>query len=191
MNQLQIDSLRDLAIEYLPRAQTDREQIKKVGGTFADFYRRLAFTSVMVRSNAGITAVEYAAANLLESISLLYIEQDEPLSKRAQADILSRLARDAKELCALTGRVISWLDALPAPPDTAPEPEPEIPSSRIPRHSIAGRMLTTKEAAEVLGYAEQTLRMWASKESGPLRPKRPTKKLLWSGDEILSLLSCK
>jgi hypothetical protein len=58
MNQLQIDSLRDLAIEYLPRAQTDREQIKKVGGTFADFYRRLAFTSVMVRSNAGITAVE-------------------------------------------------------------------------------------------------------------------------------------
>jgi Helix-turn-helix domain len=195
MQTLQIHSLRDLAIDNLPRAKADRDQIKRYGGTFDDLYRRLFHTSIMVRGNAGTTAVEYAAANVLESVSLLCIGPEEdakPLTTSDRTNILRNLVANAKELCSLTGQVIPWLDALPTTPDPEPtahrEPSNQSP---LPSPSIAGRFLTTKDAATVLGYSEQTLRKWSSTESGPLSPRKAGRKLLWSGDEILTLLKNK
>jgi predicted DNA-binding transcriptional regulator AlpA len=192
MNQLQIDSLRDLAIAHLPRANADREQINRYGGTHADFHRRLAVTAVMVRAKAGTTAVEYAAANVLETVSLLSGEHDEALSHPIRTGLLQKLTRDAQELCALTGKVVSWLDALPATPVPEREEESPAPAALTPLPSIAGRFLSTKEAAEVLGYKEQTLRQWASNEAGPIRPvKKVGRHNRWAGDEILALMAKK
>lgn len=45
-------------------------------------------------------------------------------------------------------------------------------------------LLTTKEAARLLGYAEQTLRKWALYENGPINPIRHGRSLRWSKAEI-------
>lgn len=48
--------------------------------------------------------------------------------------------------------------------------------------------LTTKEAAIQLGRAEQTLRMWAAYESGPIKPLRVHGRLAWPVTEIKRVL---
>jgi len=51
-------------------------------------------------------------------------------------------------------------------------------------------LLTTSECAELLRRSEQTLRVWAMNESGPISPVR-TKKgapLLWRRRDIESLI---
>jgi predicted DNA-binding transcriptional regulator AlpA len=188
MTPTQIDSLRDLAIEHLPRAKADRAQIQRFSGTPTDFYSRLAHTAVMVRANASATALECAAANVLEAVALLCMQREEPLTRKERDDTLGRLAAAAKELCALTGTAFPWLASV-----ASPEPEEEAPAPVKPQPllSIAGRFLTTKEAAKALGYAEQTLRGWASTEGGPIRPSKLGRQNRWSGDEILALLSRK
>ena len=45
-------------------------------------------------------------------------------------------------------------------------------------------LLTTKEAARLLGYAEQTLRKWALYENGPISPIRHGRSLRWSKAEV-------
>ncbi|WP_347452879.1 helix-turn-helix domain-containing protein [Acinetobacter thermotolerans] len=45
-------------------------------------------------------------------------------------------------------------------------------------------VLTTKEAARLLGYAEQTLRKWALYENGPINPIRYGRTLRWSKAEV-------
>lgn len=45
-------------------------------------------------------------------------------------------------------------------------------------------LLTTKEAARLLGYAEQTLRKWALYENGPINPIRHGRSLRWSKAEV-------
>ena len=42
-----------------------------------------------------------------------------------------------------------------------------------------GHVLTTRDAAAVLGRAPQTLRKWACLECGPLRPVRINGRLAW------------
>ena len=49
--------------------------------------------------------------------------------------------------------------------------------------------LPTAEAAFHLGRQSQTLRAWASSESGPLRPLRINGRLSWPVDAIRKLLS--
>jgi hypothetical protein len=49
-------------------------------------------------------------------------------------------------------------------------------------------VLPTVEAARHLMRQEQTLRIWASRESGPLRPIRVGGRLGWKTAEILALL---
>lgn len=193
MNQLQIDSLRDLAIEHLPRAQADREQIKRYGGSHADLYRKLAVTAVVVRAKAGTLAIEFAAANVLDTVTLLCLEREEPLLSSTRIELMYRLTKDAKELCALTGKTIAWLDLLATPPEPAPPEEVEEATAQSPpSFPLAGRLLSTREAAQVLGYAPQTLRKWASDESGPIRPiKKAGAHNRWSGDEILALMASK
>lgn len=48
--------------------------------------------------------------------------------------------------------------------------------------------LTTAEAAFHLCRAKQTLRLWASREDGPLRPLRVNGRLAWPVAEIRRLL---
>jgi hypothetical protein len=175
MTPIQIDFLRDFAIDKLPRAKSDREQTR-LGG---NLYERLAFTSAMVRGKAGTTATEYAAATVLESVCLL----QQPLSTKQRADTLHNLTDAANGLCLHSGKTIAWLGEVAPPP---PEPKPEPPAMPLP--SIAGKWLSTKEAAEALGFAVQTLRGWSSTESGPIRPVRVARSLKWSGDDILTVL---
>ncbi len=48
--------------------------------------------------------------------------------------------------------------------------------------------LTTAHAAFHLGRAQQTLRIWACNESGPLRPVRVNGRLAWPVSEIKRVL---
>lgn len=187
MTPAQIDSLRDLAIAHLPRAQSDRAQAQRYGGSASDFYRRLAVTAAMVRGTAGSTAIECASAKVLEAVCLLSLNRDEPLTTTQRAATLDNLVAAANELCALSGSVVTWLADRPVTPEPIEEAAKPLPVQSAP--AIAGRFLTTKEAAKALGVAEQTLRGWASQEGGPIRPSgKVGRHNRWSGDEILALL---
>lgn len=48
--------------------------------------------------------------------------------------------------------------------------------------------IPTREASRHLGRADQTLRVWAMDDSGPLRPVRVNGRLLWSVADIKRLL---
>lgn len=180
MTPAQIDFLRDFAIDNLPRAKLVRANISRTGG---NLYDQLAFSSVMALANPGTTAAEHAAASVLESVCLLRRQQS-PLFPNQRADKLHHLTAAAHALCLHTGKTITWLGEA-APPEPAQE-QPPAPAKPLP--SIAGRWLSTKEAAGALGFAEQTLRSWASTETGPIRPTRAGRALRWSGDSILALL---
>ena len=181
MTPAQIDFLRDFAIDNLPRAQANRKQAHLTGG---DLYSILAGSTLMVRGKAGTTAIEYAAAAMLESVCLL---QRPLLTPKERDDTLHNLLVAAHDLCLHTGKIISWLAAASLePPPAQPQPPPAQP---LP--SIAGKWLSTKEAAEFLGYREQTLRHWSSSQSGPIHPSKLGRYLKWSGDDILAVLSKK
>lgn len=49
--------------------------------------------------------------------------------------------------------------------------------------------LPTSEAAGHLNRAQQTLRIWACREDGPIRPIRINGRLAWKTDDIRRLLS--
>ena len=178
MTPAQIDFLRDFAIDNLPRAQADRIQVSRKGG---DLYTQLAFTAVMVRGKASTTAIEYAAANVLESVCLL----QQSLSTKHRADTLHNLVNAANNLCLQTGTTIPWLAAAVLEPELE-QAQPAPPAKPLP--SIAGRSFSTSEAAELLGFKEQTLRQWASSQSGPIQPTKVARRLKWSGDDILAVL---
>lgn len=55
-------------------------------------------------------------------------------------------------------------------------------------HQEVRATLPTSEAALHLNRAQQTLRLWACRENGPLRPKRVNGRLAWSVAEIKNLL---
>ena len=48
--------------------------------------------------------------------------------------------------------------------------------------------LPTREAAKHLGRAQQTLRLWACLENGPIRPRRVNGRLAWPVADIRKLL---
>ena len=49
-------------------------------------------------------------------------------------------------------------------------------------------VLPTHEAAAHLGRAPQTLRLWACKEDGPIRPLRINGRLAWRVDDLRKLV---
>lgn len=49
--------------------------------------------------------------------------------------------------------------------------------------------VTTREAAAMLGLAEQTLRRYSCDGTGPIRPRRLNGRLRWSVAEIRALLA--
>ncbi|CAG9163844.1 helix-turn-helix domain-containing protein [Cupriavidus pinatubonensis] len=50
-------------------------------------------------------------------------------------------------------------------------------------------LVTNKEAAHILSRSEQTLRVWASSENGPIRPLRVHGRLMWKVVDLASLLN--
>lgn len=48
--------------------------------------------------------------------------------------------------------------------------------------------LTTRQAAALLGRAQQTLHKWATYQTGPLEPKRVNGRLLWPINELQKLI---
>lgn len=56
----------------------------------------------------------------------------------------------------------------------------EVPSDRP--------TLSTKEAAYLLNRAPQTLRVWATYENGPIRPRRVNRRLLWATEDVMQLI---
>ena len=65
-------------------------------------------------------------------------------------------------------------------PNATPNYKPLVEETRT--------TLPTKEAAFQLSRAQQTLRLWAMSESGPLRPIRINGRLHWRTEDIRKLL---
>lgn len=55
-------------------------------------------------------------------------------------------------------------------------------------HEIQRHALTTREAAHHLNRAQQTLRLWACRDDGPIRPLRINGRLAWPTAEIRRVL---
>lgn len=62
-------------------------------------------------------------------------------------------------------------------------------SSFLPLDLEVRLALTTKEAAFHLNRSEQTLRLWACKQNGPLQPVRINGRLAWLVAEIRRVLA--
>ncbi len=58
----------------------------------------------------------------------------------------------------------------------------------VPLAQEARSALPTPEAARHLNRAEQTLRLWACREDGPIRPIRVNGRLAWPVASIKSVL---
>ena len=61
--------------------------------------------------------------------------------------------------------------------------QPVTPLAQEARHA-----LPTREAARHLNRAQQTLRLWACQENGPVRPIRINGRLAWPVADIRRLL---
>lgn len=61
-----------------------------------------------------------------------------------------------------------------------PLPSPEFP----PLESVTRPAVETEAAAYYLNRRPQTLRSWACKEDGPIRPRRINGRLAWPVSEI-------
>ena len=57
-----------------------------------------------------------------------------------------------------------------------------------PIHEERRPLVETRQAAFYLLREEQTLRVWASQENGPIRPVRVGRRLGWRMDEIRRLV---
>lgn len=191
MKQLHIDALRDIAIEHIPRAKKIRDQAR--GQPKDDLCLSLYGTMVSVLATARTPAKEQAAARLLQYVMQLSFSGDDiKLTAAERKRVEGYAIAAANELCILTERTIPWLPAtleeVPEP-EALPAPAPitqAAPPIALPPPDIN---LTTAETARLLNRADQTLRGWASKDDGPLRPIRcGTKRLAWSSNDVRRLM---
>lgn len=58
----------------------------------------------------------------------------------------------------------------------------------VPLESEPRATLPTREAARHLNRADQTLRLWACHENGPIRPRRVNGRLEWPVADLCRLL---
>ena len=185
MKPFQMDALRDFAIEHLPRAQKEREQAKRYGTYQEDYYRHLFVTSTMTLGVATLTAIERAAASLLEQVMLHCLGH-------GYIGIESHIVEIANELRILTGTAIPWLDSLPAPA-APPQCEPPAPALPAKQSTLEpGQFLTTAEAAEALKRKTNTLLKWAMNENGPINPvSKVGREHRWLSDHVIAVLNGK
>ncbi|HPW27997.1 MAG TPA: hypothetical protein PLL01_01275 [Rhodoferax sp.] len=69
-------------------------------------------------------------------------------------------------------------------PSIQQQPEQHSFSKFPPLDTITSPTVATKPAAFYLNRAEQTLRVWACHENGPIRPLRVYGRLAWSVSDI-------
>jgi hypothetical protein len=194
MKKYELDALRDFAIEHLPMAQRQREQAKRFGNDVDGYCRALVVAAMHTRASATASAIENQAARLLEQLMLLALEH-------GYEGIEDTIVEAVHDLASLTSTSIPWLpDRQEAPPSqqrVEPQAEPQTTPSQPETHprklSVAdlfpGQLLTTEEAASALGRRPNTLRTWASKETGDVQPvSKVGREHRWSADDIIALL---
>lgn len=64
----------------------------------------------------------------------------------------------------------------------------KVTPAAVPLRDEPRTAIPTAEAAAHLGRAPQTLRLWACREDGPIRPIRVHGRLLWRTDDLRALL---
>jgi hypothetical protein len=67
------------------------------------------------------------------------------------------------------------------------QPTQQFTGQFLPLEQVTRPNLKTDEAAYYLNRASQTLRIWACKENGPIRPRRIGGILAWSTAEVKAL----
>ena len=190
MEAVKLTALRDFAIAPLPRAQATSRQTH----TSQDAYHvALSGAAVLALASPTASAVERAAALLLQHVTGLSVIWDTPLTPRQRHELDHQAIAAATDLCTLTHTSLPWLaDAMThesPPPTPAPEPAPQL-TSRRPAPP-PGINLKTAEAAEYLNVNVQTMHKWSSTDSGPLRPTRSRSRLHWSSDDVLRIMQGK
>ena len=65
---------------------------------------------------------------------------------------------------------------------------PQCAQTFPPLESVTRPAVDTAAAAYYLNRAQQTLRLWASQENGPLRPMRINGRLAWPVSDLRRLL---
>lgn len=169
MEQVKLSALRDFAIKHFPRAQTVATTLP------ADDYQRTLYGFAALAS-ANSPATEMIAAHLLQTVLRLQIEwpAEGKMSSYQRQQVEQEAVEAAAELCTLTGTAIPWLASALATPTPAPVPAPVLtpaPAPAVPRPALQpGPNQTTEDAARYLGVKPQTMRAWASTDSGPLQP---------------------
>lgn len=184
MDQLKLSALRDFAIQHFPRAQTVATILPA-----GDYQRTLYGFAALVSPNA--PATETVAAHLLQTVMRLQIEWPEEgkLSPYQRQQTEQEAVEAASELCDITGTALPWLASAlskpapvsvpaPAEPVAAPAPAPDRPLLQ------PGPNQTTAVAAAYLGVKPQTMRSWASTDSGPLRPITLGNRKGWPTSEL-------
>ncbi len=115
MDRIQLAQLRDVAIEYLPAAQEQREMLKKYWASETTFNNSLYLAAIRTLCKAGATAPELAAAQLLEAIVMLKnydpnspeLEEFDPEDLREIA--IRNIGNAVKTLAKVTGRDMEHL----------------------------------------------------------------------------------
>ena len=188
MEQLKLMALRDLAIEHLPRAQKIRTQSKLLS---EDQYH-YALYGATLNLGSGVSASEIAAADLLRSVLRLLIDwpEGDKLIARQRQLLEEQVISEAATLSMLTSSPIPWLPTAPAELvatslEREPQPQPAQPSKRLPQE---GELLSTRQAAELLGISEQYMRVWASEDNGPIRPIKGGSRNKWLSTDVLRLM---
>lgn len=183
MEQIKLAALRDFAIQHFPRAQTVAVSLPA-----GDYQHILYGFAALVSANA--PATETAAAHLLLTVMSLLIEwpEEKKLSPYQRQLVEHEVAEAASELCNLTNLTPPWLDSIlviPAPP---PVPAPSTPAPAPLRAGLQpGPNQTTEYAARFLGVKPQTMRAWASSDSGPLRPIKLGRNNGWPTADLIRL----
>lgn len=192
MKQLYLDALRDIAIEHIPKA---RKLHSLKGMSHYDVCAWLYTVAFLTFGRPTTSALERAAAQLLQHLMALAIPLDEKLTPQQRMKYERWSIEAAHDLFELEGKEApAWLP--PASPQ-APEPDEEATPAAAPQAQATkpqlvrpapGINLTTAQAASLLNRAEQTLRVWSSKDNGPIRPTSGGTKLAWSSDDVIRLM---
>lgn len=110
--------LRDMAIDFLPAAQNTRDRYKKLRTSPMDYASALCVTARFIRSDATLTAVERAAAELLKAVSMwqCYDPSDPELAEINPFDhreiSMREIMDSAKTLAYVAGQKIPFDDTL-------------------------------------------------------------------------------
>lgn len=161
MNDIHLTQLRDIASEYLPAAQQARDNFKQWDKmrtlSPADYARKLCDAAIRAQCDATLPAVEKAAANLLEAVSMWqsYDPSDpeladiDPTEHRAQS--MRRITETAETLATVTGRPMAHLMPADAPPAKGAPVQPANPGTPENNKQAKPRpIMTGKPSAEII-----------------------------------------